>query len=377
MTIGSAGMKNYRRAFSNKDVLNTLLTNEHGEPIVQLLDGTAVTSRKQLMTWLEERGVIDNFIQNEFEYNPELVSTLKKKGVNIKDFQRDILKAMKSKKGNRDENVSDVLRRYEIGQKMLKAGGFLMQQSERVNRLNAFIAHSMQAVTKFGAAGKYLTINDPFIFHMGEKGIEISQFLYQNAFRPAFMRTSMGKVLGRFKLFAFNSIHVRKEFYKQAKFYNFKEGTQAYDRFKDTFALDMLMFALGSAFMFSVFDTTLPPPYDWIQATADWAYGDKRERDMAFFGSPVGPLNILKPPVMRIPGAFAELINGDWHDFTGYTMYTLFPFGRGIRQVKQFAESPERAPEIFLRLPYNKLRSRLERAKKRGKQEEEIEDILG
>lgn len=376
MTIGSAGLKNYRNAFSNKHVLDKLLTNEHGEPIVQLLDGTSVTNRKQLMKWLEERGVIDNFIQNEFEYNPALVSTLKKKGVNIKDFQRDVLKAMKSTKGNRDENVKDVLRRYEVGTKMLKAGGFLMQQSERVNRLNAFIAHSLQAVNKFGAAGRHLTINDPFVFFMGEKGIEMSQFLYQNAFRPAFMRTSMGKVLGRFKLFAFNSIHVRKEFYKQARLYGFKEGTQAYDRFKDTFALDMLMFSLGSAFMFSIFDTTLPPPYDYVQALGDWAYGDKRERDMAFFGSPVGPLNILKPPIMRVPGAFAELINGDWDDFTGYTMYTLFPFGRGIRQVKQFAEHPERAPEIFLRLPYNQLQSRIERAKKRGRQQEEIEKFL-
>ena len=382
MTVGSAGAKNYANSFNNKRVYDVLLSDAKGNSVLKLLDGTKVTNRKELLKFLEERGVIDNFIKNEFEYNETLSSNLKKAGVNIKDFQRDIVKAAKSKKGNRDENVMDVARRYGVKDIMLKYGGFLMKQSERVNRLNAFIAHGLQAVEGFKGAGKDLSLADQYVFERAERGIEMTQFLYQNAHRPAFMRTSMGKVLGRFKLFVFNSIRMRKEFYRQAKLNGFKEGSESYERFKDTFAIDMMMYALGSAFMFSLFDTTLPPPWDWVQALADYTFGDKREKEMAFFGSKLGPLNVLKPPIARIPEAFGELLTGQYEDFTNYTMYTMFPFGRGIRQIKQLTDDRpyrglERAPEILFRIPYNKMKSRIERAQRQQMQMEDIEEYLG
>ena len=382
MTVGSAGVKNYANTFNNKRVYDVLLSDAKGNAVLKLLDGTKVTNRKELLTFLEERGVIDNFIKNEFEYNETMSSGLKKAGVNIKDFQRDLIKAAKSKKGNRDENVMDVVNRYGVKDLMMKTGGFLMKQSERVNRLNAFIAHGLQAVESFKGAGKDLSLADQYVFERAERGIEMTQFLYQNAYRPAFMRTSMGKVLGRFKLFVFNSIRMRKEFYRQAKLNGFKAGSESYERYKDTFAIDMMMYALGGAFMFSLFDTTLPPPWDWVQALADYTFGDKREKEMAFFGSKLGPLNVLKPPIARVPEAFGELLTGQTEDFTNYTMYTMFPFGRGIRQIKQLADDRpyrglQRAPEILFRIPYNQMKSRIERAKKQQMQLEDIQEYLG
>ena len=381
MTVGSAGAKNYANSFNNKRVYDVLLSDAKGNAVLKLLDGTKVTNRKELLKFLEERGVIDNFIKNEFEYNETMSSGLKKAGVNIKDFQRDLIKAAKSKKGNRDENVMDVVNRYGVKDLMMKTGGFLMKQSERVNRLNAFIAHGLQAVEGFKGAGKDLSLADQYVFERAERGIEMTQFLYQNAHRPAFMRTSMGKVLGRFKLFVFNSVRMRKEFYRQAKLNGFKEGSESYKRFKDTFAIDMMMYALGGAFMFSLFDTTLPPPWDWVQALADYTFGDKREKEMAFFGSKLGPLNVLKPPIARVPEAFGELLTGQYEDFTNYTAYTMFPFGRGVRQIKQLADDRpfrglERTPEILFRIPYNQMKSRIERAKKQRMQLAEIEEYL-
>ena len=381
MTVGSAGVKNYANTFNNNRVYKTLLSDANGNATLKLLNGAKVKNRKDLMTYLEERGVIDNFIQNEFEHNTRMTSKLKNKGINLKDFKRDLLKAMTSKKGNRDESVIDVTRKYGVKDEMIKYGGFLMKQSERVNRLNAFIAHGMQAVEGFGEAGRSLSLKDPYIFQQAERGIEMTQFLYQNSFRPAFMRTATGKVLGRFKLFAFNSVRIRKEFYKQAKLQGFKEGTESYNRFKDTFAIDMMMYALGSAFMFSLFDTTLPPPFDWVQAMADWTFGDRKEKDMAFFGSPLGPLNILKPPIARVPEAMGELLTGQYKDFTNYTAYTMFPFGRGVRQLKQLADDRpkrgvERAPEILFRFPYHQMMNRIERNKRENKQLEDIQNYL-
>ena len=121
---------------------------------------------------------------------------------------------------------------------MLEAGGFFMKSSERINRKNAFIAHALQAVRGFGKQGREMTLNDPYVFQQAMKGIEMTQFLYQNAFRPPFMATTTGKVLNRFKLFAFNSVRIRKEFFRQAKMQGLKPNTEEYKRFQDTFLID-------------------------------------------------------------------------------------------------------------------------------------------
>ena len=381
MTGASAGVRNLANVFNNKKVYDRLLTS-NGKPVIKTLDGKFVTNRKELIKYLEERGILDNFIQHEFEYNEGMTSNLKKAGISLKNFKRDLTRAMKSEKGKRDESALEVVSRYGVKDIMLKYGSFFMRHSERFNRVNSYMAHALQAIERFGPQARELSIADPFIHEFAMKGIENTQFLYQNSFRPMFMRTATGKVLSRFKLFAWNSIRTRREFYKQAKLYGFKEGTVEYKRAKDLFLTDMFMYALGGAFMFSIFDTSLAPPYDWIQALGDWMYGDKKERDMAFFGSPLGPANLLKPPIARIPEAMGEILTGDWEQFSGYTAYTLFPFGRMARQVNQLMDDRvgrgiERAPEILFRFPYNKIQSRLERAERRSRQAEDIEELLG
>ena len=52
------------------------------------------------------------------------------------------------------------------------------------------------------------------------------------------------------------------------------------------------------------------------------------------------------------------------------------------RQVNQLTDDRvgrglERAPEILVRFPYNKIQSRIERAKRRGEQQELVEETLG
>ena len=103
----------------------------------------------------------------------------KRQGVNISDFKRDISKAIKSHPKVREESIGQVIERYGVKDAMLKYGSFFMQHSERVNRLNAFIAHGLQAVEKFGPEGRNLSIADDFVFEMAMKGIENTQFLYQ------------------------------------------------------------------------------------------------------------------------------------------------------------------------------------------------------
>ncbi len=380
-TIGSAGLRNFAKSFNNKKI-NQVLLQSNGVNNIKLINGKFVNSKKRLLKWLEERGVIDNFILNEFEYNDKLTSSLKKMKVDMNGLKRDLRSAINTPKSERQENVSEVISRYGVKDVMVKYGSFFMQNSERMNRLNAFTAHAFQAIHRFGKQAKELTIGDDFVFEMAMKGVENTQFLYQNSQRPAFMRTATGKVLTRFKLFAWNSIKVRKDFYQQAKLYGYQAGTDQFERAKDLFLTDMFMMSLAGAFMFSIFDTSLAPPYDWIQSMADWMYGDKMERDMAFFGSPLGPANLLKPPIARIPEAMAQILTGDWEQFSNYTAYTLFPFGRTARQAVQLSDdNPQRglskAPEILFRIPLSKIQSKIEKAKQRSEDLEGIESSLG
>ena len=379
MTIANAGLRNFVKSKSDKIVTEKLLKNEDGSWALFNKKGKAVTNRKELKDYLVDKGIIDSYIANELEYNPKLAESINRAGENGKNF----IKALKNqfKKGDvKDETVFQLAERYGLSDAMLKYGGFFMQASERINRIDAFLSHALQAQDRFSTRGNFTSLNDPAIFEAGMKGIETTQFLYHSSFRPAFMRTSMGKVLTRFKLFAFQSVRTRKEFYKQAKYYNFKEGTPSYERFKNLFVLDLFGYALASAFAYSLFDTTLPPPFDWLQESSELLFGDKRERDRAFFGvypRAIAPLQIITPPIARVPQAIGQLINGDWERFADYTVHTMYPFGRLYKQLDKTAENPQRVLENFMRLPANKLIYRYRRREEDEQRRKRIQEVLG
>jgi hypothetical protein len=354
MNIGSAGLKNFVDSKKEKDI--------NGEFVIKLKNGKRVKTRKDLIKYLQEEGIIDNYLaQADLEYNVGLKQGIDKLGANAKNFIKDIKNTMKS---NNNENAKDVVQRYGISDTMTKYGGLFMQFSERVNRTDAFISHALQAKENLGRHGIHVNMKDPYIFDAGLKGIETTQFLYHNSFRPAFMTTALGKVLTRFKLFAFQSVRVRQEFYRKAKSYGLKEGTPEYKRYKDLFLIDMFTMAMAGAYMYSIFDTALPPPYDWYQDTADLLFGDKIERDRAFYGTlprPIAPLQAALPPITRVPGSIVELISGDWQKFSDYTIHTMYPFGRLVYTGKKQAENPERFFENFFRIPVNKVKYRIKR----------------
>ena len=377
MTIGSAGMKHLIDSKRNKVVVDRLLTDAKGNFVLKLKNGDLVKTRNDLKLWLAEKGVIDSYIQNEFEYNTDLKTNISQLGKNSKNFMKDLKASIK--RGDRDESILQLAERYGMKEKMLKTGGFFMSFSERVNRVDAFIAHALKQKERLGSRGLHANLKDNSIFDAGLKGIETTQFLYHNSFRPAFMSTALGKMLTRFKLFAFQSVRTRKEFYRQAKAYGFKPGTDQYQRFKDLYLTDLFSVALGGAFMYSIFDVATPPPWDWMQDTADLLFGDKKERDRAFYGTlprPIAPLQIALPPLARFPQTFVELIQGDWEKFSDYTVHTMYPGGRLVYSTIKSIERPERTLHNFFRLPTDKIAYRIKREKIREAREQRIEDFL-
>ena len=110
-TTAYAGFENVKDSGNIKAVTELLLTDSKGVNKVFLNNGKPVTTMKEISTWLEENGYYDNYLQNEFDFNPELKTRLKDLGHNFRDFKRDMLYALKTKKGNRDESVKDVMKK--------------------------------------------------------------------------------------------------------------------------------------------------------------------------------------------------------------------------------------------------------------------------
>ena len=376
-TMGSASFRSFVDSKRNSVVTERLLQDSKGNFVLKFKNGKTVKNRKDLKKYLAERGVIDSYIANEFEYNEGLKSGVGKLGKDAKNFIRDLKASIK--RGDSDESMLQLAERYGIKDTMLKSGGWFMSYGERVNRVDAFLAHALKAQERLGPSARNTNLNDPYLFDAGLKGVETTQFLYHNAFRPAFMTTALGKVLTRFKLFAFQSVRTRKEFYNQAKSYGFKQGTPEYERFKDLFLTDLFAYAMAGAFMYSVFDTALPPPWDWMQDTSDLLFGDKKERDRAFYGTlprPIAPLQVALPPIARFPQTFVELIQGDWEKFSDYTVHTMYPFGRIMYATKKSLERPERTMHNFFRLPTDKIAYRIKREEIRDARERRIEEFF-
>ena len=163
----------------------------------------------------------------------------------------------------------------------------------------------------------------------------------------------------RFQLWAWNSVRFRKDILEQARLRGYKEGTVEFERFKRLVIADAFMLALSSVFAYSLFEAALPAPLNWFQDTADWLFGDERERDRAFFGSwpsQVAPLQMITPPILRLaPAVFKGIVEEDWDKLANYYIWTMFPFGRIARDVAGeggIIENPARTVEKVTGIPY-------------------------
>ena len=103
--------------------------------------------------------------------------------------------------------------------------------------------------------------------------------------------------------------------------------------------------------------------------------GDEIEIERALYGTyptAIAPLQAISAPISRIPmSLIMEYADGDWERFTDYQMYTLFPFGRIIRDVAQpgrgLIDNPSRLLEKFAAMPIHDI------SRFRGQQKDEIE----
>ena len=342
-TITNMGFRQFKRA---RDV-KWLVTNVFAG--AKLKDGTPITDRNTIHRWVAEIGALESFYINEAMMDKRLDAK------KLKPFFKEVF----SKRDITDATVMDLAKKYQVTDSILSAGGWFMRASERTLRTDAFIAHYLNAREALGQIIPNMPFDHPYLTGMALKGVEATQFLYHNVNRPAVSRSTMGKVFTRFQPFMWNSIRFRRDIYKQAKMYGFNDK-KSMDRLKRLTIMDLSTFALANVFVGSLFDSILPPPLSYVQDTADWLFGDKVERERAFFSAyphPIlAPLQVATAPIHRywMP-LMTALINGEWERWANYYTWSMMPFGRLARSTIMTLERPEMTAEFMFGIPVHKL----------------------
>jgi len=336
LTIQSAGLTNWKDGRNYNYLKNNV---DH-----------SLDSRDSLNKFAIKHGVLEDFLQHEASLNPHF------KGTNFKRFFEEAVEKILQNPNLKDSSLMSIAEKHQINESLFQKAAYFMKISERMLRVDSFMAHYVQAHKNFrGAIEDY---EHPFLINLAKKGVKSTQFLYSSPFRPAFADTALGKVMSRFQLWGWNSVAFRNEVLREAKVKGFQEGTHEFERFKRMAVLDMFSLGLASLFTYSLFESSLPAPYNWMQDTADWMFGDETERDRAFFGSlptPIAPLQMVMPPAMRMPAAvFKGMLEDDYSRVSDYYIYTMFPFGRIVKDSKGVLENPMYSIEKMTGLPYIK-----------------------
>ena len=361
--IISAGFDNM---FASYSTLDKIVPRSKGDPIRRGYDWFKKKA--------EEHGAVETFLTGEFKSNP-----IFGKGKTGIDFQKEIQK-LKDNNQLTKQNIIEIGNRLGISGRAERIAGSLMRISEERLRTRSYWMHYKKALEIFNSNGVVFKADDPLIVDFALRGSQNAQFLYNNAQRPAFSRTSLGRVFSRFQVFTWNSIRLRKNIYKAAKGYGFDPNTPEFDQFKRMMLADMFIVALASYYPASMFENTVPAPYNILTDLADVTFGDEKERERAFFGTLPAPFNVVQavaPPSARILlQPLGNALKGDWSRWSDYQMWNMIPGGMIYKTAESIVESPLSLVNKTTGLPLYQMaakardrRTLTEEEKKKGEQE--------
>lgn len=352
-TLINTGFRHWRGTFSLSHLKNKI------DPNFNSID--------DVYRWAESHGALESFLANE-------VSSINKLAPS--DVKRAIGRMVDVIKGNpdvKDMQLMEIWTKSGLSEAVFDKFAYFMKTSERQLRYRSFVSHYLKAKETFEASGSMIDANDPLLISMAQRGVNATQFVYNNANRPAFSRTALGKVVSRFQLWAWNSTRFRTQIFSDMKQYGIQPNTDAGKRFERLILADMMMLALASLLPFSLFESTLPQPLGWLSNTAAWLFGDERDRETAFMGDlpvAVAPLSIILPPSSRfITPIIGALYSGDWERLSSYYSWTLFPYGLLARDISRSVERPMMAPSFMLGIPLlevDRLRTKMNKTEEVG-----------
>jgi len=386
-TIADTGWSAFRKANSTKDVLSMMQSMNAEFTFVDATTGAkkkrGFESRQDIDAWLESLGVYDQMFL-------DMVSLDRNFGkAGVRKFWEEFISRMNKsyKEGQiltkatseqiEKKTLREVARDLKVDVPIVEFGALPMKWSERKLRGNAFLANYINMRDNvLGPIKEQVPFDSPVLINYALKGVESSQFMYQATFRPNFANTSLGRVLTRFQPYAWNSVGRRLKLYKGARQSEWNRDVLANKKFQRQFTMDLMSLALANIFIASIFEYALSPPMSWMQDTAALLFGDKKERDRAFFSSyphpALAPLQIVTPPIGRfVMQPITAILNQDFQTFTDYTLYSYFPYGRLFRDVKRTYNSPAMAPDYLTGLPLHQIHE----ARRSKIEEQELVDM--
>lgn len=338
-TIISAGFSNWMKTFQIGYLKNYI--------------NPQWTSINDAYKWAESHGALESFLSNELSLAYRTSPANVKKGL-------DALVNFIKKEPNADNRtLLEVWKKEGLTESAFNKFAFFMKSSERQLRYRSFMAHYIKARQVLELGGAIIDPNDPVLIAMAQKGVSATQFVYNNANRPAFSRTSLGKILSRFQLWAWNSTRFRTQITRDMLDHGIDTGSDAADRFQRMVISDMFMIGMAAMLPFSVFEASLPQPWGWMKDTAEWLFGDEDEREKAFMGGLPGviaPLQVGLPPSARaISPLIGSLYSGDWERYFSYHIWTYFPYGLMGRDIWRSVKKPINAPGALVGFPLTQL----------------------
>jgi hypothetical protein len=364
-TISDTGWSSFRKANSTEYVLKMLegaeykfINEKTGE-----VEQRRFETRKDIDNWLESLGVYDqmfldmvsmdrNFGRKGFrEFFSEYLRRMNR------DYRRGEIETKEMHERRSKANTMEVIRDLKLEIPITEIGALPMKWSERKLRGTAFLANYINMKENvLGDIQGQVAYDSPVLVNYALKGIEASQFMYQATFRPNFANTSLGRVLTRFQPYAWNSIGRRMRLFKEARQVEWNREVLASKKFQRQFTFDLMALAMANIFVASIFEYALSPPMNWLQDTTALLFGDKKERERAFFSSyphPVlAPLQIVTPPIGRfVLSPITAILNGDFEQFRDYTAYSYLPYGRLLRDGLRTYNSPAMAVDFMTGLP--------------------------
>ena len=330
-----------------------------------------IRSSQDLWDFAEEQGGMEAFVQQMINWSPQLASA------EMAGVARELTAAVQTKgfKGLTFNELSNIGAKYGKSGELMNKAAWFMRTSEVQNRRRAWWAGYMKARTLLDA-DYLLDSNDPWLIHMANRTVEATQFLYNNASRPAFAATNIGKVFTRFQLYAYNSLSFRGNILRMARETGYQEGTEEFERFKRLAGMDLFALTMASLFPVSMFEANLMEPWRTMQGVTQMLFGSDEEKKKAFQGVLPYPANIvapLSPPITRaIYPMFTGLMTGEWDKWSSYTAWTLAPFGRLAKGASKTADNPTMILENLVGLPVHAMTKKIQKAQK-----EDTEPIHG
>jgi hypothetical protein len=254
---------------------------------------------------------------------------------------------------------------------------FTQQVIEYKLRKRSWIAHYLKARETLNANGTIKPdYDDQILVSMANKGVEATQFLYNNINRPQFANSAVGSILTRFQTWTYNALKGKADIVSEANRVGFKSGTQEFKKLERMMQIDMSVIALASLFPMSMFSSNVAPPYNYLVDISELIFGGEEDEEgnelniFQRFGNAIAnpqsfsPLGLTTPPITRIAlDPIRALFTGEWDRFFDYHLWTWFPFGMPARTAYKTVVNPTFAMEYMTGFPFAGLMQNIARTR--------------